>query len=174
MQSLSRSTGSADICFASHVLYNTFVATPSFETTVSVDRSAWSSFSILSSSESSLSWQKVSHGKCSRRYLHSLNSVDRSAEVISEPTGASLVRYLITYGMAWVVWGIYRELNDSFWHGDAYQCILTLIVMIFLVVFGNNAISIEQLHTESGARATAIGSYLLAEFSLYSTQFWYS
>lgn len=94
-------------------------------------------------------------------------------EVIATPTGASLVRYIITYCMSWVIWSIVREVTNSYWSGDLYQSMLILYVMAALVVFGNNAIAIEQ-RPPLPSRATSVTAYLLAEFGLYATQAFYS
>ena len=85
-----------------------------------------------------------------------------------------MVRYLISYSMAWIIWSMYREINDTYWNGDVYQCTMTLYVMAMLVVFGNNAQEIQQTLSEGPARATAVGAYLLAELGLYGTMFLYS
>ncbi|KDN49901.1 hypothetical protein K437DRAFT_283433 [Tilletiaria anomala UBC 951] len=95
-------------------------------------------------------------------------------EVIGLPTGASLIRYIIAYILAWFIWSLYRELNDCYWTGDIYQSVLTLFTMAMLVVFGNNATNIQEQLSDGPARATTIGAYLLAEFSIYGTQLFYS
>ncbi len=84
------------------------------------------------------------------------------------------MRYLLGYFGAWVIWSTYREIVDVYWSGDLYQLLLTFIVMACLVVYGNNAQSIEQSLSEGPARATAIGVYLLAEFVMYLTELFYS
>ncbi|UZJ51961.1 hypothetical protein CBS101457_001281 [Exobasidium rhododendri] len=95
-------------------------------------------------------------------------------EVIEEPTGASLVRYLITYTAAYLVWQWMREIFNAFYKDDLSQKILVLFVVACLVIYGNNAPQAQQNLSQGPARAAAIGSYLLAEFSLFASFFYYS
>ena len=46
--------------------------------------------------------------------------------------------------------------------------------MVCLVIFGNNAPFVQKNRSESSARASAVGSYLLAEFAIFSSFFFYS
>lgn len=61
-----------------------------------------------------------------------------------------------------MVWTYVRELMNSFWNDDLQQRCLVLFVMIMLIVYGNNATSVEESYPEGPARATAVGAYLLA------------
>jgi low temperature requirement protein LtrA len=95
-------------------------------------------------------------------------------EAVAEPTGASLVRYLITYTAAYNVWSSMREVFNSFYNDDISQKILVLFVMCCLVIYGNNAPNVQQNLSEGPARAATIASYLLAKLALFSTFFYYS
>ncbi|PWO00818.1 hypothetical protein FA09DRAFT_358177 [Tilletiopsis washingtonensis] len=95
-------------------------------------------------------------------------------EVIAEPTGSSLVRYLITYTTAFYVWTFMREIFNAFYKDDLSQRMLVLTVMAALVVFGNNATLVNLPYTESPARAAAVGAYLIAEGAIFFTCFMYS
>lgn len=95
-------------------------------------------------------------------------------EVIADPTGASLVRYLITYSAAFLVWSWMREIFNAFYKDDLSQRFLVLFVMACLIVYGNNAPSAQKSRQEGSARAAAVGSYLLAEAAIFVTFFIYS
>ena len=81
-------------------------------------------------------------------------------EAVHEHDAIALVRYILTYTVAWNVWNYMREFFDAFFVDDALQRLLILFVVAALVVYGNNAVHIEN--TEHGARQTAIGAYLVA------------
>lgn len=91
-------------------------------------------------------------------------------QAVAEPTGAGFVRYLITYTAAYMIWHWMREIFDSFYKDDLTQRLLVLFVMAALVIFGNNAVSVQ----EQSARTTTIVSYLVAEASIYLTWMLYS
>jgi len=95
-------------------------------------------------------------------------------EAVAEPTGASLVRYLITYTAAYNIWSSMREIFNAFYNDDISQKILVLFIMSCLVIYGNNATKVQQDLSQGPARAATIASYLLAELSLYSTFIYYS
>uniref|UniRef100_V5EWN0 Uncharacterized protein n=1 Tax=Kalmanozyma brasiliensis (strain GHG001) TaxID=1365824 RepID=V5EWN0_KALBG len=95
-------------------------------------------------------------------------------EAIHEHTWGGIVRYVLTYTAAWMVWNYMREVFNAFFVDDLPQRVLVLGVMACLVVFGNNAPNAEELHEESGARATAIGTYLLAGGMVFSVMTAYS
>ncbi|PWN47880.1 hypothetical protein IE53DRAFT_389966 [Violaceomyces palustris] len=95
-------------------------------------------------------------------------------EAVHESTGPAVVRYILTYAPAWMIWSYMREIFNSFFQDDLPQRLLVLCVMILLVVFGNNAPQAEMILEEGPARATAIGSYLLAGLALFTTGMYYS
>lgn len=95
-------------------------------------------------------------------------------EAIHEHNGAGIVRYILTYTAAWMIWNYMREIFNAFFVDDLPQRLLVLGVMVCLVVYGNNAPSAEQDWRESGARATAIGAYLIAGGAIFSTLTFYS
>ncbi|SPO20974.1 uncharacterized protein UTRI_00451 [Ustilago trichophora] len=95
-------------------------------------------------------------------------------EAIHEHNGDAIVRYILTYTAAWMIWNYMREVFNAFFVDDLPQRILVLAVMACLVVYGNNAPSAEELMEESGARATAIGSYLLAGGMIFAIMTFYS
>lgn len=83
-------------------------------------------------------------------------------ECVDHPDGRHLVKYLLTFAPAFMVWTYVRELMNSFWNDDLQQRGLVLFVMVMLVVYGNNAPAVDQNLSEGPARATAIGAYLVA------------
>lgn len=84
-------------------------------------------------------------------------------EAVHEHNGYAIVRYVITYMAAWMIWNYMREVFNSFFVDDMPQRFLILVVMCCLVVYGNNATEVEKAYTEGGvARETAIGAYLIA------------
>jgi low temperature requirement protein LtrA len=91
-------------------------------------------------------------------------------QAVAEPTGPGFVRYLITYTAAYMIWHWMREVFDSFYKDDLSQRLLVLFVMAALVIFGNNAVNVQ----EQTARTTTIVSYLVAEASIYFTWMLYS
>ncbi|KAE8222422.1 hypothetical protein CF319_g4374 [Tilletia indica] len=96
-------------------------------------------------------------------------------EAIHEPTGAGLVRYLITYGGAWTIWSNTLQLFNSFYCDDLFQRSLVVWVMACLIVYGNNAIHAEvPMGEEESGRATTIGAYLVASASIFITTIYYS
>ena len=95
-------------------------------------------------------------------------------EAIHEHNGDAIVRYVLTYTAAWMIWNYMRELFNSFFVDDLPQRVLVLGVMACLVVYGNNAPHAEEAREESGARATAIGAYLLAGGMVFGLMFFYS
>lgn len=104
--------------------------------------------------------------------------------------GPGLVRYIITYSAAYMIWNWMREMVrhntytvteisfllqfNSFYKDDLSQRILVLFVMACLVLYGNNAIKAEQSLDEGPARAVSVASYLLAEFAIFSSWLLYS
>ena len=95
-------------------------------------------------------------------------------EAIHEHNGDAIVRYILTYTAAWMVWNYMREIFNAFFVDDLPQRVLVLAVMACLVVYGNNAPAAEDLMEESGARATAIGSYLVAGGLIFGIMTFYS
>lgn len=95
-------------------------------------------------------------------------------ECTAHPDGAGLVKYILTFLPAFMVWTYIREIMDSFWNDDLQQRLLILFVMATLVIYGNNATSVELNHDEGPARATAIGAYLLATMAVGSIFLFYS
>jgi hypothetical protein len=93
-------------------------------------------------------------------------------QAVHEHDAIALVRYILTYTAAWVIWNYMREIFDAFFVDDAPQRLLVLFVVATLVVYGNNAIHVEK--TEHGARQTAIGSYLVATGLMMSLTLYYS
>ncbi|CDU23991.1 uncharacterized protein SPSC_02620 [Sporisorium scitamineum] len=95
-------------------------------------------------------------------------------EAIHEHNGDAIVRYILTYTAAWMVWNYMREVFNAFFVDDLPQRVLVLGVMACLVVYGNNAPKAEEVREESGARATAVGSYLLAGGMVFGIMTFYS
>ncbi|PWZ02640.1 hypothetical protein BCV70DRAFT_209227 [Testicularia cyperi] len=95
-------------------------------------------------------------------------------EAIHEHNADAVVRYILTYTAAWMIWNYMREIFNAFFVDDLPQRLLVLAVMTCLVVYGNNATAGEESWHESGARATAIGSYLIAGALVFSMMFFYS
>ena len=98
--------------------------------------------------------------------------VGLAKEAVHEHDAIALVRYILTYTAAWLVWNYMREIFDAFFVDDAPQRLLILFVVAALVVYGNNAIHIEN--TEHGARQTAIGAYLVASGLMMGLTLYYS
>ncbi|CBQ67797.1 conserved hypothetical protein [Sporisorium reilianum SRZ2] len=94
-------------------------------------------------------------------------------EAIHAHTGAALVRYVLTYSAAWMV-NYMREVFNAFFVDDVPQRVLVLGVMACLVVYGNNAPHAEEGRGESGARATAVGAYVLAGALVFGLLTFYS
>jgi hypothetical protein len=95
-------------------------------------------------------------------------------ECVEHPDGSHLVKYLLTFAPAFLVWTYIRELMNSFWNDDLQQRGLVLFVMVLLIVYGNNATAVDQNLSEGPARATAIGAYLLATGATASVFLFYS
>ncbi|KAA8897118.1 hypothetical protein TRICI_006794 [Trichomonascus ciferrii] len=96
-------------------------------------------------------------------------------EAVHEHNGYAIVRYVITYMAAWMVWNYMREVFNSFFVDDMPQRCLILVVMCCLVVYGNNATAVEKEHAAGGgARETAIGAYLVAGGVIMLTGVFYS
>ena len=93
-------------------------------------------------------------------------------EAVHDHNGVALVRYILTYTAAWIVWNYMREIFDAFFVDDAPQRLLILFVVAALVIYGNNAVHVEK--TEHGAKQTAIGSYLVAAALMMSLTLYYS
>ena len=93
-------------------------------------------------------------------------------EAVHQHDAIAFVRYILTYTAAWIVWNYMREIFDAFFVDDAPQRLLILFVVAALVVYGNNAVHIEN--TEHGARQTAIGAYLVASGLMMGLTLFYS
>ena len=93
-------------------------------------------------------------------------------EAVHQHDAIALVRYILTYTAAWIIWNYMREIFDAFFVDDAPQRLLILFVVAALVVYGNNAVHIEN--TEHGARQTAIGAYLVASGLMMGLTLFYS
>ena len=93
-------------------------------------------------------------------------------EAVHQHDAIALVRYILTYTAAWMIWNYMREIFDAFFVDDAPQRLLILFVVAALVVYGNNAVHIEN--TEHGARQTAIGAYLVASGLMMGLTLFYS
>lgn len=95
-------------------------------------------------------------------------------EAIHEHNGDAIVRYVLTYAAAFMIWNSMREVFNAFFVDDLPQRVLVLAVMACLVVYGNNAPSAEEMFRESGARAAAIGSYVVAGGLMFGLMVFYS
>ena len=93
-------------------------------------------------------------------------------QAVHEHNAVALVRYVLTYTAAWLVWNFMREIFNAFFVDDALQRLLVLCVVATLVVYGNNAVHVEK--TEHGAKQTAIGAYLVAAALMMSLSLYYS
>jgi low temperature requirement protein LtrA len=69
------------------------------------------------------------------------------------------------------VWSDLRELMNSFYNDDLAQRVLILWVMAVLVVYGNNAVLVDQ---DIGAMRATVGAYLIARLSSNTTHLIYS
>lgn len=96
-------------------------------------------------------------------------------EVSADPTGASLVRFLLTFAAAFLIWSWMREIFNAFYRDDLESRTMVLFVMACLMVFGNNSTKVELRDEPGGnARAATIGSYLLAELCIFAHFVFYS
>lgn len=96
-------------------------------------------------------------------------------EVSSNPSGAALVRFLLTFSAEFLIWSWMREFFNAFYKDDLDQRLMVLFVMACLIVFGNNSTHAELRHDAGGnARAVTIASYLLAELCIFSHYVFYS
>ncbi|KAF8314760.1 hypothetical protein DL93DRAFT_2058046 [Clavulina sp. PMI_390] len=95
-------------------------------------------------------------------------------ECVRHPDGAGLAKYILTFLPAFMVWTYVREIMDSFWNDDLQQRMLILVVMAALVVYGNNATSVEQDRSEGPGRSTAVAAYLVATGTVGGVFLWYS
>lgn len=93
-------------------------------------------------------------------------------QAVHEHDGIALVRYMLTYTAAWLIWNYMREIFNAFFVDDAPQRLLVLSVVATLVVYGNNAVHVGK--TENGAKQTAIGSYLVAAALMMGLALYYS
>jgi low temperature requirement protein LtrA len=69
------------------------------------------------------------------------------------------------------VWSDLRELMNSFYNDDLAQRVLILWIMAVLVVYGNNAVLVDE---DIGAMRAAVGAYLVARLSTNTTHLVYS
>ena len=97
-----------------------------------------------------------------------------SQQVTKEPTGAALVRYILTYLPAYVIWGYMREIFNNYYLDDVYQRLLVLFVMCGLVVYGNNAGEVQEQLSEGYGRATTVSTYLVLAVVLHGTMLMYT
>ncbi|KAK6544218.1 hypothetical protein TWF694_000921 [Orbilia ellipsospora] len=96
------------------------------------------------------------------------NFAEGFAEHVS---GAQLVKYILIFTPAWHVWSDLRELMNSFYNDDLAQRTLILWVMVTLVVYGNNALLVDE---EIGALRATVGAYLVARISAMVAHLVYS
>ncbi|OBT67248.1 hypothetical protein VE03_02671 [Pseudogymnoascus sp. 23342-1-I1] len=78
------------------------------------------------------------------------------------PSGVQVVKYILILSPSWHIWSDLRELMNSFYNDDLGQRILILWIMAVLVVFGNNAVLVDEDIT--AMRAT-VGAYMTARLT---------
>lgn len=84
-----------------------------------------------------------------------------SDELSENPDGKHLAKYLLIFAPAWYIWADLREIMNAYYTDDLIQRLVILWVMALLVLYGNNAPHIEELH----ALQTAAGAYICARFT---------
>jgi low temperature requirement protein LtrA len=84
-----------------------------------------------------------------------------SDDLAEHPDGQHLAKYLLIFAPAWYIWSDLREIMNSYYTDDLIQRLIILWVMALLVLYGNNAPHIEELH----ALQTATGAYMAARFT---------
>ncbi|ODV88981.1 hypothetical protein CANCADRAFT_58056 [Tortispora caseinolytica NRRL Y-17796] len=89
----------------------------------------------------------------------------------SNPTGLSLVKYIIYFLGAWQIWADLRDFMNYYYTDDLIQRTLVLWTLTLLVVYGNN---VPFAPDSRGACSIAVGSYLIARFSVMLFLFLYS
>ena len=72
---------------------------------------------------------------------------------------------------SWHVWSDLRELMNSFYNDDLAQRVLILWIMAVLVVYGNNAIRVNE---DIGAMRATVGAYMVARWTSNTTHLVYS
>ncbi|KAA8647066.1 hypothetical protein EYZ11_008798 [Aspergillus tanneri] len=94
------------------------------------------------------------------------------AETLAEEiSGAHLVKYILILAPTWHIWSDLRELMNSFYNDDLLQRVLILWVMAVLVMYGNNAPSVDE---DIGAMRATVGSYMVARISCGAAHLLYS
>lgn len=58
---------------------------------------------------------------------------------VSQPNGAGLVKYILTYLPAFLIWDSVRELINILWTDDVAQRTILVWIMMLLVAYANNA-----------------------------------
>jgi hypothetical protein len=75
--------------------------------------------------------------------------VHQLAESAAEqPNGLGLTRFILTFALAFSVWGDVRDLGNQFGNDDVTQRVYFIWIMVLLVGYSNNAFSV-QLFTPS-------------------------
>lgn len=85
-----------------------------------------------------------------------------SDELSEHPDGAHVAKYILTFTPAWHIWVDLREIMNSYYTDDLAQRLTILWVMALLVLFANNANSVDD---DLGAMRTAAGAYVAARFT---------
>ncbi|BDD54885.1 hypothetical protein MPDQ_008069 [Monascus purpureus] len=96
------------------------------------------------------------------------NFAENLAEDVS---GVRLVKYILILAPSWHIWSDLRELMNSFYNDDLLQRVLILWVMALLVVYGNNAVLVEE---DLGAMQATVGAYIVARATTNSMHLYYS
>lgn len=96
------------------------------------------------------------------------NFAESLAEHVS---GDQLVKYILIFTAAWHIWSDLREIMNSFYNDDLAQRVLILWIMAILVVYGNNAVLVDE---DIGAMRATVGAYLVARLSAMTAHLVYS
>ncbi|KAJ8101951.1 bacterial low temperature requirement A protein-domain-containing protein [Lipomyces tetrasporus] len=96
------------------------------------------------------------------------NFAENLAEHVS---GVNLVKYILILAPTWHVWSDLRELMNSFYTDDLAQRVLILWIMALLVMYGNNAVLVDE---DISAMRTTVGVYMVARLSTTTTHLLYS
>ncbi|KFY02359.1 hypothetical protein V490_00550 [Pseudogymnoascus sp. VKM F-3557] len=87
------------------------------------------------------------------------------------PSGVQVVKYILILAPSWHIWSDLRELMNSFYNDDLGQRILILWIMAVLVVYGNNAVVVDEDIT---AMRSTVGAYMTARLSANTAHLFYS
>lgn len=85
-----------------------------------------------------------------------------SDNLAEHPNGAHLAKYILIFAPAWHIWADLREIMNSYYTDDIVQRAVILWVMALLVLYANNANSVDK---DLGALRTTAGAYVCARLT---------